>query len=363
MSKSPSKEEQEKVKNFSDFQQSYPEQLTLFGLLGFDNNSKKYSNTIELYDFIPKYFWGKQPRIKVEKPRKNDKAPKEIFKEVLPHLERGFECRGVKYKLELIPASIKGKDGIERDFYPGKREELIEATLLKYTAEGQGLFLDELASVTFTIYQLQKDLKKQGHTYSKDEIKEALQICKRTNLIVTSEDGQTVLESNMFEMLGLQTQEDWKGAGEKTKCFVRFNPLVTRSINKKDFRLLNYEKSLALENVIARQLHKRMSHHFLQASLMNPYTITLLTMLRDFGITRQKSLSDNWRDVEIGLKELKAKEVILDYTKEIILDANRRNRIADVKVTITPHPRFIGDIVKGNERHKKVLGFLPPVKR
>jgi len=239
---SKKEEEQEKVKNFSDYRQDYPEQLTFFGLLGFDNNSKKYSNTIELYDFMPKYFWGRVERIKVEKPRKNDKAPREVFKEVLPHLESPFECRGVKYKLELIPASIKGKDGIERDFYPGKCEELVEATLLKYAAEGQGVFLDDLVSVTFTIYQIQKDLKDQGHSYSKEQIKKALQICRRTNLIVTSENGQIVLESSMFEMLGLQTQEDWKGTGEKIKCFVRFNPLVTRSINKKDFRLLNYSR-------------------------------------------------------------------------------------------------------------------------
>jgi len=361
MSKHPS--EQEKIKNFSDYQQSYPEQLTFFGLLGFDNNSKKYSNTIELYDFIPKYFWGKQPRIKVEKPDKHSPDKKILIREMLERLERPFECRGVKYRLTLYPATITGKDGIDRDFYPSKCEELVESTLLKYAAEGQGIFLDDFASVTFTIYQIQKDLKKQGHSYSRDQIKDALQVCKRTVLVITSEDGNTVLESNMFETLGLQTQEDWQGTGENTKCFVRFNPLVTRSINKKDFRLLNYEKSLSFESVIARQLHKRMSHHFLQASLMNSYTITLLTMIRDFGITRQKSLSDNWRDTEIALKELKAKEVILDYTKEIILDAHRRNRIADIKTTVTPHPRFINDIVKGNERHKKILGFLPPSKR
>lgn len=348
MSKSPlpkKEKEQEKVKNFSDYQQSYPEQLTFFGLLGFDNNSKKYSNTIELYDFMPKYFWGRVEREKALKSKK----------EILPNLERPFECRGIKYHLRLIPASIQGKDGISRDCYPGKREELVEATLLKYAAEGQGIFLDDLASVTFTIYQLQKDLKDQGHSYSRGEIREALQICKLASLIVTSENGDKVLMSNIFETLALQTQDDWKGTGEKTKCFVRFNPLVTRSINKKDFRLLNYEKSLSFESVIARQLHKRMSHHFLQASLMNLYTITLVTMIRDFGLTRYKSLAHNWRDAEIALEELKKQEIILDYKKESVLDAKRRNKLADIKISIIPHPRFIGDIVKGNERHKNIL--------
>jgi hypothetical protein len=344
---------EEKEKRLEEYSISRPEQLSLFELLGQQN--KPYSNTIELYDFMPKFFWGKMERIKVEKPNKKGDGVKEVIKEVLPNLERPFECRGTRYVLRIEPASIKGKDGIDRDFYPGKREEIVEAVLRKLAAEGHGIFLDDAASVMFTLYQLQKEMQEIGHGYNKNEIKEALQICKRTNLIITSQDGKTILESNILETLGLQTQEEWKGTGHKTKCYVRFNPLVTKSIKDRTFRLLNYGKNLSLDSVVARKLNKRMSHHFTQASLMNHYDILLSTMIRDFGLTQYKKLSDNWRDVESGLKELKKKEVILDYKKENLLDVKRRNKLADIKIFIVPHPRFISDIVKGNERHKKAI--------
>lgn len=351
MVKHTPKEDSDKVRSLDEYKAIHPEQLSLFELL--EIGQKPYSNTIELYDFMPKYFWGKMERIKVEKTDKKDPNKKQLIKEVLPNLERPFECRGTRYKLRIEPASIKGKDGVDRDFYPGKREEIVEAALRKLAAEGQGIFLDDAASVTFTLYQLEQELIRMGHGYNKNEIKEALLICAKTKFEVTVEDGSIVVVSSIFETLGLQTKEDWKGTGKKTKCFVRFNPLVTRSIKDKTFRLLNYDKNLSLESVIARQLHKRLAHHFTQASLMNPFGILLSTIIRDFGLTQYKKLSDNWRDVETALKELKAKEVILDYKKEQILEADRRNKLADVKVSIIPHPRLISDIVKSNERFRK----------
>ncbi len=75
----------ESIKNFDDYEQSYPRQLALFEYV--QPKEKNYSNTVELYDFMPKYHWGKTERI-------NGKF--------LESLEREFECRGVKYKIELL---------------------------------------------------------------------------------------------------------------------------------------------------------------------------------------------------------------------------------------------------------------------
>lgn len=340
--------DKDKVKSFQEYTKSLPHELCLFG---FQSTPKKYSNSIELYDFIPKYVWSKVKREKALQSKR----------EILPHIERPFECRGRKYNLRLIPASIKGADGISRDYYPSKREELVEATLIKIASHEQGIFLDDAASVTFTLYQLQQQLKRQGHSYSLSQIKESLWICAGTQLQIVSESGDTVLASNMFETLGLQTLENWKGQGQKTKCFVRFNPLVTKSIQDKTFRLFNYEKNLSLDSVIARQLHRRMSHHFLQARITNTYTILLTTIIRDFGLTRYKTLSNNLRDVEIALQQMKSqdKQIIIDFTKEVLFDVKRSNKLADVKITIVAHPKFIADIIKGNERHKNILGLLP----
>jgi hypothetical protein len=331
------------MKKLQEYQQDKPEQLSFFELLGIGD--APYSNTIELYDFIPKYYWSNLKR-------ENGKY--------LPTLEREFECRGIRYKVKIDPARIDGKDGIRRDHYPSQREELVESALRKLAADGHGVFLDDAASVTFTLYQLQKELERMGHGYNKNQIREALSICVGTAIEIQTEDGNTVVKSHIFESLGLHTQEEWKGTGQKTRCFVRFNSLVTASIKNKTFRLLNYEKSLSFESVIARQLHKRMSHHFRQASLMNTYDILLSTMIRDFGLTRYKQLPNNLREAENAIKEMQAKEVVVNYKVEKTLDAKRHNRLLDAKFILTPHPKFTNDIIKANQRYDAALKTALP---
>ncbi len=331
------------VEKFEDYTPSKPQQLDLFELLGLHN--KPYSNTIELYDFMPKYYWAMRNR-----------------KDVPRALEREFECRGISYKLTVTPARIKGKDGVFRDHYPGKREELVEDALRKLAAEGQGVFLSddrgEAASVRFTLYELRKELEERGHGYNLNEIRESLQICKRTNLIVTTEDGSAVLESNIFETLGLQTREDWKGAGKKTRCFVRFNPLVTRGIKSGAFRRLNYDKAMAY-GLIARQLFKRLSHHYTQANLVNRYTVMLTTLIRDFGLTHYKQLRDNLREMQAALEEMKGKGDLLLYEIHPVVDSKQRNKLIDAKIVLTTAPGFNADALEANQRHKSGQPLLP----
>lgn len=331
-----------KAKKLKDYEHTKPSQLTLFEMIL--PNEREFSNTVELYDFIPKYHWGKVQRI-------NDKF--------LDSLEREFECRGVKYKVKIRPASVEDHEGVERYYYPSKREELVEDALRKFVAEGQGVFLDEQAGVTFSLYQLQEELKKNGHSYSKDQIKDALLICARTNMTVTSENGTSVLVSNLFETLGLQTRDDWKDQNNKSRAFVRFNSLVTKSITSRTFRQLNYEKVMSYKNVIARQLHKRMSHHYVQATFTNPYHLMLSTIIRDFGLTQYAQLRDNLRDVQIALDEMIEKKVVLFYKVEKVLENSKRAKLLDAKFVITPDPSFVSEIIGANRLQAKIKSIEP----
>lgn len=328
-------------RKLADFEQTKPQELSLFEFLIPENT---YSNSIELYDFIPKYFWGKMERLKVENHKK----------EVLLILEREFECRNRKYKVQITPATIIDQDGIEKDYYPTSREELVEDALRKLACEGKGLFLDDQAGAIFSLYELQQELKRTHHTISISEIKKALLICKKATITVTTEDNNTIVASNIFETLGLQTWEDWQGHGEKTKAFVRFNPLVTRAIRSKTFRQINYEKSMSYRSVIARQLHKRMSHHYTQASLTNPYSILLTTIIRDFGLTKYKNFNMNLRDTKLALDEMKEKEVVLEYKIEKVLEQGKRDRLIDAKFLITPHPTFSSEMRMANNKFREI---------
>ena len=327
----------ESAKKLEEYEHSKPSQLSLFEFM--QPAERRYSNTIELYDFMPKYHWGKVERINGE---------------FLRSLDREFECRGVKYKIEVAPAVIKDRDGVKRYYYPSKREELVEDALRRFATAQQGVFLDDQASVTFTLYQLQQELKKNGHDYNIRQLKDALLICNRTNITVTTDDGKAVLSSSMFETLGLQTREDWKGTGQKSKAYVRFNSLVSQSIKSGAYRQLDYEKAMSYTGVIARQLHKRMSHHYIQASITQPYGIMLSTVIRDFGLAEYERPSLNLKQVLNALDEMKAKDVLLSYSVEKTTDPNNRNKLIEAKFILTPHPLFANEIKKANARAGRI---------
>jgi hypothetical protein len=330
----------ESGKRLDDYERSYPLQLSLFQLLDLKpNDQPRYSNTIELYDFMPKYHWGKVER---------------IGGEFLRVLKREFECRGTRYKIEVAPAVITDQDGKERYYYPSKREELVEDALRRFATTERGVFLDDRAGVTFTLYQLQQELKKSGHSYSIKELKDALYICAKTTLTVTAENGNAVLISNMFETLGLQTRDDWKGTGTKQKAFVRFNSLVSEGIKSGSFRQLDYEKAMSYGNIIARQLHKRMSHHFTQASITTRYEIKLSTIIRDFGLAEYARPSLNLAHVLKALNEMKEKSILLSYEVQKSLDHSNRNKLLDAKFILTPHPFFSVEARKINDRHGRI---------
>lgn len=323
-----------KVKKLADYKRTRPAEIKLFGFS--TPEERKYANTIELYDFIPKFFWGKSER-------ENGKY--------LPTLYREFECRGTSYKVTLAPARIG-----DQDYYPGKREEIVEAALRKLTCDGQGVFLDESASVLFSLTELKNELKRIGHTYSINEIKEALLICTKASIEIEAEDGSTTLVSSMFESLGLRTWKDWQETGQETKCFVQFNSLVTDSIKNGSFRRLNYEKYVSFKGVIARQLYKRMSHHYTQSSLANTYEILLSTIIRDFGLTAYENLRDNLQKLKLSLKELKDKETVLESKIEKVIDEN--GKLLDAKIIIRPHPRFTGEMIASNDTQRRIKASL-----
>ena len=321
----------EKSKKFAEYKKSTPLQMSLFDLL---NDEKDFSHTIELYDFMPKYFWGKAERIDG------------VY---LPRLEREFECRSRKYTLTLFPASIEDSNGNEKYHYPAKREEIVEDALRKIMADGKGIFLDGEAGVSFSLYELQKELKENGHTYSTSQIKDAIEILAKTNIELRSADGDLEFIFHPIEAVGFSGEEN------ETQTFVKFSPLITQSIKKKSFRLFNYKKVMGYDTVIARQLHKRMSHHFTQAGLTENYSIMLTTIIRDFGLTKRKQLKDNLRELEAAIEELKKSNVIINFKLDKIIEKSPRVKLVDVKLTIQPHFEFISEVKHANSRRKLEL--------
>ena len=301
----------------------------------FPRPERQYSNTIELYDAIPKYFWGRVS------------SKDRIGGRFLNILKREFEFRNKTFSVRISPARIEDKKGNEKDHYPGKREELVEDTLRKMACDGNGLFLDDQAAVIFSLNQLQKELKKMGHTYCITQIKDAILICQKTNIMLESADGNTTVGFQIFETIGLRTWKDWKKTGNKTKCFVRFNTLVTRSIKNGTFRQVNYKECMTYKKNLSRWLHKRMSHLYTQASWKNSYSILLTTIIRDSGMKRYERLKDNLGEVRKVCCEMVRKNVLSDFKEERRFSGRK---IIDVKFTLRPGYSFIRDMIRTNKR-------------
>ena len=147
-----------------------PTQLTLFQM--FVPEDDKYSNTIEFYDAIPKYFTNKRQMTEI----REGPEGREIY---LPTLEREFKHQDVSYILKIKPARAENRHGNELEYYPSEQEELVEEALRKLACDRlNGVYLGPGAGVQFTMYELREELRKRGHSMSHDELKRSLLICR-----------------------------------------------------------------------------------------------------------------------------------------------------------------------------------------
>ena len=337
--------------NFDDFKQSVPTQLEFFFIR--DEIADKYSHTIELYDFVPKYVVGKT------------QDASRIEGRYLEPIKRTFQNRGKDYQVTLVPARIEVEDNVFIDYFLGVREEIVEDALRKLAVEGQGIMLDNQIGMCFTLYQVRMEVMKSGHTYSNDQIIEALKIMANASIQISGladDEALTVKEKskqgkkikNGKELFFHPLESLSFDSGEnQTPTFVRFSPLVTKSIQENTFRMINYRQSMAHQSFIGRMLFKRMSHHFIQADITKPYTILLSTIIRDFGLTHQARLKSNLENVEKALSEMREKDSILSFKVEKIYDQHKKIKWVDASIQLIPSVRFSADAKSFNAKAKQ----------
>jgi hypothetical protein len=320
---------------------SRPRQLELFQSF-LPDDQDKYSNTIELYDAIPKYF-----------PVKHMGA-RRIHGTYLPILTRTFEHKKEEYKLEIRPARLSHKDETEREYYPTHREELVEDTLRRIACDRlNGVFLDDRAGVQFTLYELKKELNARGHSLNLPDLVEALRICNAASLTLLNRAGTAIVQSPIFPVLLIANKEEWLKSPKSTRCYVQFNPLVTASINHISYRQYDYLTYMSYKHRLSRWLHKRLSHNYTQASLTTLYKIRMSTILRDSGSYCNPRGNSNAREIEKALNELVQRDILMSYKEDV--QRGPRNKIMDILYTLHPSINFTSEVKKANARAKRAL--------
>lgn len=342
----------EGMKNLPEQQKSI--QFDLFTAFYGDEN--KQSNTIELWDSIPKFSCSARKQVSMR-----DEAGR------LPSLEREFvykpqgSSEGIPAKMRLAPALVK-VNGIEKDFYPSADEELIEEVLRKIFADqqhGRHYVKQNDSFVDFSLGMIARELRARGRARSLDEIKRSLDImngCHMTLHFHGSTKKAAYKGAIIPEMMEVSRIEYM--ADPKAKWRARLPLVYSHAINSLEFRQFNYETLMSMSSQLARWLHKLMSRRYTNASLTRPYTIKYSTIKRDSGMLVHSRETENKKTVIKAIEELKAQDVVL-YYKERDSTNDPRDPVYD----LTPTGCFVGDMKAANKRQADHQKYLPDEKR
>ncbi len=323
-------------------------QFDLFS--SFFGDSKNLSNTIELWDAIPKYSVSQKQQNHMRDEKGN-----------LPLHEHYFEYRPtrrgaaleIKCSVTVQPASIKNPDGTVTQHYPSTDEELIEEVLKKiFTDQHFGIHEPNRNEswVRFSLYMIREELKARGKTRSLPEIKKSLEILARSVYSVQIEGPSKNLayENTILSDMTRTTRADYLEDPKALWC-ARLPTLISQSINELTYRQFNYGRLMSLSMPLARWVHKRLSHNYINAGLLQPYNILFSSIHRDSGLLHHIRPAGNMKTIDAAIEELKDKNVLWWFKKD---ERKQGRAIQDILYTLQPTNDFISEIKAANARQR-----------
>lgn len=317
------------------------------------------SNTIELWDAIPKYAVSARAQNKL----RNADGRLPVYEQPFVYSARYKGQRVEKScRVEVHPTPIKEKteDGyVFRDFYPSTDEELVEEVIKKIFADQQSGIHDPDNTeswIRFSLQMIRKELKVRGKTRSLDEIKRSIDILS-TAVIRLYEDGDdTPIYTNpiLTDVIRVNRQR-YLTDGSLT-WVAKLPALISKSVNELTYRQFNYGVLMSLPTQLARWLHKRLSHNYINASHLDSYDILFSSIQRDSGLLPYKRTRDNLKALEAGFDELVSQNVLFGWERREERMAGRG--IGDVLYSLQAHSDFIRDVKAANARLKEAKTSL-----
>jgi hypothetical protein len=312
-------------------------QFDLFG--EFFGKEEELSNTMELWDSIPKYSVSAQRQNQLR-----DASGR------LPLHEMSFSFDGVECELIIQPALIKMEDGSTKDFYPSQNEEIIEEVLRKIFSDQQyGIhFVRNLESwVRFSVYLVAKELKAIGRSRSHTEIRRSLEIMSSAVLTFKMKTERKPQYKNpILTNMTTQTQDDLRD-DPKAKWVTQLPALVSKCVNELGYRQYNYKLHWTLKSRLARYLRRRFLHRYRNASPLHSYHFRFSDVRDNSKLLTAKDNSKNIQTFIEALAELKEKKVLHRYERK---DVMRGKEIIDIIITVWADMDFVTEMKASHAR-------------
>jgi hypothetical protein len=316
----------------------------------FFGDAAELSNTIGLWDAIPKYAVSARAQNKM----RNADGRLPVYEQSFVYATR-YKGQRVKKscRVEVYPTPVKTENG-HVDFYPSTDEELIEEVIKKIFSDQQcGIHdPDNTESwVRFSLQMIRKELQARGKTRSLVEIKRSIDILSTSVIRLYEERDNTAVYTNpILTEVTRVTRQRYLKDGSLT-WVAKLPALISKSVNELTYRQFNYGVLMSLPTQLARWLHKRLSQNYINASHLDTHDILFSSIHRDSGLLIYKRTRENFKALEAAFDELVGQNVLHRWER---LEERRAGRgLADARYVLHAHSHFIRDIKAANARLKE----------
>ncbi|HCR1674322.1 TPA: replication protein [Pseudomonas aeruginosa] len=331
-----------------------PSTLPLFSAYQITLDDSDLGNLVSIYDALPRFAWsGKTVRSVAEMTIvKEGTINGEPFRVIL---------KAVPMQKRLKVDGKLSKQVEDVGVFPGAREEFVEEALRKFSTQGNAKFNEAECSVQFTLYELQKELQSQKHTYTYAELREALEILSEAPLTIQTRtaDGEVIdIKSTYLPFLAIRSRNKRSSAyvqpspdddpESSVLCKAVLHPLISRSIANGDYRLYQYTTSMGLTNGIARVLYRMLSFKWRNASPSHPFTFSLVDFLSNTARGLSNRMPEDFRAMNIALEQLVKEKAIQRYEHTKIAKSKGKGA-KDYTYKLWPTNEFVSTIIKGHQ--------------
>lgn len=311
----------------------------------FYGDQSKLSNTIELWDAIPKYSCS----ARLQSTQRDENGRLASYEREFIYKRQDTQDE-IPARMVLTPARIK-VDGKEVDFLPSADEELIEEVLRKFFADqacGRHYPKEAESFVDFSLAMIAKELRLRGRSRSLNEIKRSLDIMNgcRLNLFFHGDKKKAAYKAAIIPEIMEVSREEYV-TDPKGRWRVRLPFVYSSAVNKLEFRQFNYATLMSMSSALARWMHKLMSRRYVNANILQPYSLKYSSIRRDSGLLNHSRESRNKKTVIDAIEELKEQDVLMIY--EVGASVNDPK---DPLYILTPSPSFVAEVKAANKRQK-----------